>query len=564
MLSNLLSKVNSKNKEFVGVSLNTNGNLEIIQTSRIDKKVQKYTTRFVSYNPIKREIESYDALGAEIESGLTALGLNPKDCNIVLSMPNVLFGISDSVPEMITSVEEISGIITSEAEDASYILKTEEPAVSWLKMGTVGDYQRIAYTAIQDSVLRELKYTFESIGATLVSVQNTYATLIGGLSFAGRFEKYIPENTQYWNILLITGSSFSIFNFNESILENYYEEPLAVKSINQAEVYSEVASMASKALQNYNGSRVVIISDTDDISAEIMASKLGSDTWYIEQNKFQQNPIIEASYDILPNLAAQISITAVGTSVDYSGENSLKFNYLTTAEGFQTVETPDIIAIGGKSFELTRQKAINITIIAVVVVAVLFGAICVVFNTLGSQTRAEIKKFTSKEKALQEELKTYNHKPVKKSHISTAINLILDSNRKKMLYYDALSYGLPDKLWLEYFEVGNSGNVAISGVAMNSSDITAFLRGIREVSGESNISLTKLNVINEEDILNLEGQDLYSFQLSAGSAQINFEPEMTEEEVEQPETKKRNSMKNRNTPPASLPSLAPPVKILND
>ena len=156
-------------------------------------------------------------------------------------------------------------------------------------------------------------------------------------------------------------------------------------------------------------------------------------------------------------------------------------------------------------------------------------------------------------------------KPEKKINVSTSIESIMNANRKKMLYYDALSYGIPDKLWVEYFEIGSNGEIAINGIAMNSSDITSFLKGIREVSGEAEVSLSKLSIINEEDILNLNGQDLYSFQLTSGSYG-SVETPVTEQVQEEEQTKSRSSRRSRkkSTPPAGLPSLAPPVRILNN
>lgn len=563
MLSSILSKVNSKNKEFVGISLSQNGVLEIIQTNRIDKSVQKYTNRFVNYNPIKREIESYDAFRMEVEAGLEALDLNPKDCNVILSLPNVLFEISSNIPSMITDPEQINGALVSEAEDSAYIFKSEEPIISWNKIGEQGEFQKIAYTAIQDSVLKEVKEVFESIGATLVSVQNAHSTLIGGLCFSGRLANFIPKDSQYWNMVVITGSSFSIFNFNESTLENYYEEPLAVKSYSPSEVYTSVAAMASNALQNFAGNKILIVSETDDISAEVMATKITGETYYIEQNKFQQQPIIEHSLDILPNLVSQISISAIGASVDYTDTNILKFNYLEIAEGFKVVETPDIITLGGKSFELTTAKAKNITVLTIAILAVILGIFYGLGNFLSGTVSGEINKYTKTEKELQEELKQYSKKPEKKINISSSIENIMNANRKKMLYYDALSYGIPDKLWIEYFEIGSNGEIAINGIAMNSSDITAFLKGIREVSGEAEVSLSKLSIINEEDILNINGQDLYSFQLTSSSYGKPIES-VIEPKEEQTKSRSSRRTKKRSTPPANLPSLAPPVQILNN
>lgn len=562
MFNNLFASSNTK--EYVGISLNTNGLLEVIQTSKTNSEIQKYTNRFVNYNAITREVESYETLKAEIESALLELEINPKNCAATISLPNVLFGVSE-LPEILSD-DEITNALISDAEE-SYIFKRQEPVVSWNKISTTDTSSKIVYSALQESVLKEIKTICTDLGITLLSVQNTMSELLTGLSFSELINKMIPTDKSAWNILLISGTSYSIFNFIGEKLNNYFEEPLAVKSFTDEEVYSAVGSMASIALQNYPATNLLIISETDEISAEVISSKLSTSSipFYIEQNKFQQRPSLKVNLNVLPGFIPQITIAAVGASVDHFENKSIKFNYLTTS-GQTAGGAGDLITIGDRTFELTKEIVTKYTIILVSTIAIIFGGLYFTMNSIINGINEKVNQLTQEETTLQNELSS-NSEQTTTVNISNTIASIIKSNRKKMLYYDALSYGIPEKLWIESFYAGSGDAIGINGVSMNSNDIAAFLKGIREVAGESEVSVVKLTVTGSDDVVNSTEPELFSFTL-ANQAYKNSSSTSApaEDNTTGATTNSSNQTQNQqpnyagnNIPPVNTPSSMPPV-----
>lgn len=562
MFDNLFSGINSQSKEYIGISLNTNGLLEVIQTNKATSEIQKYTNRFVNYNAITREVESYDVLKEEIESSLTELNVNPKNCLVTISLPNVFFGITE-LPEFIAN-DEISNALISQIEE-SYIFKHQDPVISWYKLDVLDNNNvKLAYSALQESAVKGLKEICADLGINLISIQNSFSSALTGLSFSERLEKIIPADNSSWNILLISSTSFSIFNFIGNKLNNYYEEPLAVKSFTNEEVYDAVGSMASTALQNYPSKNLLIISETDEISAEAISSKFSDSTipFYIEQNKFQQNPPLNVSLDVLPGLIPQITIAATGASVDHLENKTIKFNYLTTSKA---ATDSDFITIGNKTFEITKENVTKFTIIIGITLGIILGGLWLVLNNIAKGFDEKFNEAIQEEAKLQAELKSLSEQPTN-VNITGSIGSIVKSNRKKMLYYDALSYGIPEKLWIESFFAGSGDAISINGVAMDSNDIAEFLKGIREVAGESEVSVTKLTITGSDDIINRNEPELYSFELTnqafktlVANTKNDAENNKTAQPQKQSQGQQQPKYAGNNIPPVNNQTAMPPV-----
>ena len=556
MFDNLFGKLNSNSQEFVGVSLNTNGLLEVIQTSRTEKEVTKYTNRYVAYDQIERTVEDYSALRNELESALNELGIAPKGCNIIFSLPNVLFGITKNIPFGF-ELSELGEALLTDVE-SEFIFSKTNPRLSWAKVGETGANQIIAYSAIQENTVRELKELCGDIGANLISVQNSFSTMIGGLAFSEKLEYMLDDGSL--NILVISPTSYSVFNFENSHLNNYYEEPLAVKSFSGEEVYTAICTMAGNVIHSMPASKILVISEAEDVSAAVICQKLAinpSKDRYIEQSsKFQTAPIIDVNLNVLPKYVPHISLSAIGTSVDYGTGNPVQFNYLDSGvAGKNGVNAPDLIEIGGSVYELTPAAAVKVAVIFVVIILAIFAGLFFTMQSLTNTLKSELDSLSQKEKQLETELKSYKTVKPKVIDISSSMNEVVNTNRKKMLYYDALSYGIPEKLWIERFYVGTGNAVGIKGASVESSDIAAFLRGIREVTGETEVSVTQLDVIGSDDIINSNNEpEIYSFEL-ANSAYAS----VAKTQAKSQKTQTGSSNRRGNLPSAGEQSKVPPV-----
>lgn len=557
MFEDLLSKLNSSGMSsvYAGVALDENGHLEVIQIDRSSKTIQKYTNRFVAYNAINREIESYDDFKYALQEAFEELQL-PKNANITLAMPNVLFGIKEL--SSIIEMKDVPDALLNEV-DSSYIFRNgEEPVISCFEVGETDGFKQYAYSAIKLNSLNTIKKIFSELGVNLISVQNSCSSLIEGLSFSGLTNGFV-KNKETWNVLVISATSFNVFSFYGNKLLNFYEEPLAVKSYTGDEVYQEVAQTASTVLNNYYADNTLIISQTDEISAEAISSRMSISGMpiYLEQNKYQQQlpTALNVDFNVLPSYVAQITQTAIGAGIDVGYDEFFKFNFIEAQNGGAKSAQSDIVLIGGNPIEITPEKVNVITGIIVAVCLVIFGGLTLISNMAISKLNEEISALQEEETQLNQVL-AQNKKvePVKvETNIEDTINTIVNSNRKKMLYFDSLSYGIPNKLWIEYFYAGSGDAIGIKGATLNSSDITLFLKGIREVSGETDVSVNKLEV-NNDDLTDTSTlvPDVYIFELSnsafKSSGITNNENSNTED-----------GSYDESIPPADRPSSSAPV-----
>lgn len=128
--------------------------------------------------------------------------------------------------------------------------------------------------------------------------------------------------------MIIGQNNYSIFSMSGKKLIEYYEEPLALKSFVDDEIYNAITTSAQLTLSNLPANYLFIVSETDSVSAEVLSMKMPFEgiMKFLECNKYTQNEIIPANLNILPNLALKISPEAIGCGIYQFGEFPLKFN----------------------------------------------------------------------------------------------------------------------------------------------------------------------------------------------------------------------------------------------
>lgn len=564
MFKDFLEKFQSTPKEYIGISLNANGLLEFMQTDRHDGIIKKYTNRTIPYNAISREIESYEEFRAAVEQAFIELNISKKS-NVVLSMPNILMGVIE-LP-LILADDAVNNAIISEVEQ-SYMFKRVDPVVSWTELVSLEerDSRRILYSAIQSSAIVELKSIFEELDYRLVSIQNSNITMFQGLEFCKVTEDFVNSKAP-WNLIVISQSNYSIYASLGNKIVEYFEEPLAIKSFPEDEVYAAISMLASNALKNFPAENNLVISETDEISAEVISKQLGlmGIPRSLEQNKFQDQPPIDIDFNVLPNYVRQITISSIGTSIDFFDDSPLKINYLLTTGEKADFMSGDVINVFGIDIELTKESVMTLTVAVCILLFFFFALIYFGFQMWNNGLTKTLSSIEQDEQRLKSELNESNNKSGS-ADIYTVMNEISRGNRSVMLYYDSLSYALPNQMWIQYFYADSSGAVSINGVSMSPQDITNFLKGIRDITGETNLSVSKLKIegADSEEIM-MSSPELYSFQLSTPAFQPaqssgSDDPNKSKQNPQQPSTGASSvPVPPSSAPPANQPSVAPPV-----
>lgn len=525
MLEEFLSKLGASTRITVGVSVSPGVGLEMIEVDRVMATVNKYANRPLDYNFSTREITNYDQFGEALEELFEELRI-PKRSNIVLNLPNVHFGMI-KLPILLTD-DAITNAIISEVEQ-SYIFKRLEPIVSWSEIysSSEAENRTLAYTAIQDNAYEKIIEQCNNIGCTVVKIENSYSSLLKALHFSSLAKDQMKENYT-WNLMIIGQNSYSIISMFEKKVMEYYEEPLALKSFVDDEIYNAIITSAQMTLAGLPSNCLYIISETDLVSAEVLSLKMNIETTikFLECNKFAQNEIIPVNLNVLPNKALQISLEAIGAGISSFSEYPLKINLIKekgkdSDSGVyeEEIEIPSI-NIGGLEIELTPSFVKRLAaVVACVTIVPLLLLWLLLSNVVNPQEQAKISALDSQISTVNAEIAKYN-KPVENTafDLTTAISNIIEQNTTKLDYYSALGLSVPSKLWITYYTLNATGKIDIKGQASDVRSIYVFYKNLKDLVNNSDVKLYKLEVDSGsiDDIIANEsnGPKIYNFEVT--------------------------------------------------
>lgn len=506
MLEDLLSKLGASTKITVGVSVSPNVGLEMVEIDRFAGTISKYGNRPLDYNHSSREIADYDQFQSALAELFDELEISTKS-NIILCLPNVHFGLI-SLPVLLTD-DAVSNAIISDVEQ-SYIFKRQEPAISWTEIFSVNETETrtLVYSAVQQSAINEILQICATIGCTVAAIETSYASLLRALSYTDITKEQMREGMT-WNLLIIGQNSYSILSMLDKRIMEYYEEPLALKSFIDDEIYNAIMTSAMLTLAGLPANSMLIVSETDLVSAEILTMKMANETKidFLECNKFAQNEIIPVDLKILPDLACQITPEVIGAVTYPFFEFPIKLNHSTEVDVSlgEISEFAPKINIGNLEIELTPAFVKKTTIILACAVLI---PLLIIFIGLGSffipQEQSKLDNLNTKKQQLNDEIAKYQK--IEKTDtfdLAGTIEKIIAQNKTKLGYYESMGISIPKNLWITYYMTNEAGKVDIKGKAGNVQNVYIFYKGIKELINNSDIRLYKLEMSSEslDDII---------------------------------------------------------------
>lgn len=530
MLEDLLSKLGASTKITVGVSISPSVGLEMVEIDRLTGTVNKYGNKPVEYNHSTREITDYNRFQDALEELFEDLRI-PKRSNVVLSIPNVHFGMI-KLPLLLTD-EAITNAIMSEVEQ-SYIFKRQEPVIVWSEVFSNIDTENrtLAYTAVQKTVLEGIEQVFKDVGCTLVGLENSYSSLLRALHFTESTKEQMKDGIT-WNLMLIGQNSYSIISMLDRKVTEYYEEPLALKSFVDDEIYNAIITSAQLTLAGLPANYLVIISETDLVSAEVLSMKMTIEypVKFIECNKYTQNEMATVNLNILPKAALQITPEVIGAAIYPFCDFPLKLNLINPSEDSSDSSGDNgvypKINIGNLEIELTPNfvKRLSLLIGGVLILPMFLLSL-----TLGSylipKEKARQDDIKSKIEKINAEIAQYTNAGKDNAFdVKSETNKILSDNKSKLDYYSALGMSIPNQLWVTYYVTNESNKVDIKGKSNDVSGIYSFYRSMKQLVNNSDIRLYKLEIASEsvDDVV---------ANISNASKYYNFEiTNMTEGEL---------------------------------
>lgn len=528
-LSKMLSQFSGGgSKEYVFLSITPGVGLEMCQldVTTSPKSVKAYAVRSLAYNETSKEIADYDAFKDAVWEMYEELNINPK-CNVIVNLPLVSMGIMN-LP-LILSDDQLLVSITSEVEQ-TYIFRRMEPTIAWqdvnVNQGT--DSRKILYAAIQSPVIENIKAALASLGSTLVNIDVSVASYLRALDFTGLTTAQMQDNVT-WNLMIVNSTGYSLVSLVGKTIVDYYEEPLAIKTFEGDDIYNAINSSAQITLMSYPANYLYIISETDMVSAELLASKIqGVGTIdFFENNTFKKHEVMPVSLDVLPDNVLKISMQVIGVAATNYSNFPLKFEFVkqsgsAKSGGFlagSSTEAPVPITIGDKTFEITPSAATTLSTILLAIIGGFMALMSfVMLPKIEADKQQALDAVTLKAQELDEQVSKLDQEQSSAGSfdLKGEVDLVLKNNRSKLMSYSAIGQAIPDTVWVTYFMAQGDGLVDIKGAATNVEDVYVFFKNMKDSLISTKLRLQKLEMQSGsvDDLLSSSNSQNYEFEIT--------------------------------------------------
>lgn len=559
-MEKLLEQLGLSSVATVGISISAANVIEMICIDKSQRMITKYACKELKYNNAIREIISYDDFALAVQDLFKEINVNPKNCNVVLNIPNVHFSFI-SLP-LVLPDDQIFGAISSEVEEM-YLFKRHEPVVSWNTVTVNKDTEKryIVFGAVQENTIQNVKDIFDDMGCKLVAIETAYSSMIKGIVYSKVLQEEF-ENNETTNILLINSNSYSIFCMQGKKLVDCFEEPLAIKSFSSDEVYVAISSAAGSSLENYPAKNLLVVSETNDVSAEILCHKINFDGTmkYLDRNMYADKSFMEISAAVLPKYLPVISLEAVGAAAYAYESYPVKFNFLLGADS--DFSTTIVLSFLGQDYEIERRAVLNIGAIVAVAVLCLFLLIGMLISIFDKRLLKEISLMSDE---FVDTMAKVNATSVSGDvgNVFKVTKEISDANEKETAVIFALGSEIPNDVYLTNFQSNSKGDIRIEGSANSSESIYAYVKGLKTKDPKLKITRLELNYTDET-----ASSTVYSFLIESDNPAAAAAAAAAKAEQDKANNKNNNSNKKNllqpqgaapapNAPAANAPAALP-------
>ena len=490
-----------KKSSIVGVSVTPEVGLEVAQIDFATQTVLKYGIRQLEYDASRREIADLDLFKEALQDLFFELQI-PKGTEVVLNIPTVAFKTND-YPAALDEAQ-ISNAIEEELAD-HYIFKTVEPAVSAVRLPNASmQFYKIAYTAAQKQMLIEIALGIKDMGYKLVGIDTSVNSVLNALMYKQRVDVSIDS----WVLLIVDSYCCTIITMNGKNYVDTYEERISIGQVlDDAENYSTVVGTVTPILKNLPSKYLCVVSKTNIISAEVLASKLSYTAPIIHQeaNCFSKEAFLELGPEVDEKFANIVSLDIIGAAIykDFEQYSDAHFNLFNKSLGdIYTSEQPPEIMLAGRTIVLTPQLLIfAFVVVAIVIILPTVGALLYYANLISTQQN-KMAELNQKVQEINQFLK--DNENISSDLFDEGDEIRLGLAHNKNIYSNCTIVGteIPKKLWLTHLKL--SDKTTIEGQADNLESVYAFFRSIKDYNPNSDIKLQKLGLASKTSFTPIE------------------------------------------------------------
>ena len=526
-----------KKSVVIGVSVTPEIGLEVAQIDFATRTVLKYANRPLEYDINRRDIADLDIFKETLKDIMDELAI-PKGASVVLNLPTVVFKVND-YPAALDEAQ-VSNAIEDELSELPIFQNTEPCSSATVLPNSTIQFNKVAYTAAQRATIVEVVMAIKDLGYKTLAIDTSVNSTLNALMLK---ERVNVEGDVSWVLLLVENNCCRIIPMNGRNYVDAFEERISIGEVlGDAENYSTVISAVSPLLKNLPSQYLCVVSKTNIISAEILASKLSYPAPIIHQeaNSFSNEAFMDISPDVDESLAPIISLDIIGAGIyqNFLPYSSTHFNLFNKSLGdIYLEEQPPEFTIAGHRIVLSIENLIKIFIVLAILIAI---PALIAFFILNKNIKTEQDTIADLDAKIQQMTKFLKDNESVSSDLfdeGDEIRVGLEHNKNIYSYYTIIGTEIPKKLWLTHIKFGDK--TTIEGQADNLESVYAFFRSIKDYNPESEIKLQKLGLASssQSQILDDSSQDfetdsiLTSMNADFYEFRISDEPEVKKEDL---------------------------------
>ncbi len=541
----------------IGVSVTPEVGLEVAQIDFSTRTVLKYGVRPLDFDTNRRDIADIDIFKETLKDLLDELAI-PKGASIVLNIPTPVFKVND-YPAALDDEVQLTNAIEEELT-SNFLFQNSEAVMDAVKLpNSTIQFNKIAYVAAHRSTVVEIAMIIKEIGYKLHAIDTSVNSTLNSLILK---ERVNVEPDVNWALLIVESYCCRLLSMSGNTYVDAFEERINIGEVlGDAENYSTVINAVSPLLKNLPSKYLCVVSKTNVVSAEVLASKLTYSAPIIHQeaNTFSREVFMEISPEVDESLAQIVSLDVIGAAIydDFVPYSTAHFNLFNKSLGaIYLDEQPPEFTIAGRTFVFSVENLIKLFVIMCILVVIPCIIALAYYSKAISEQQNQLDEINRKIADTTKFLKDNEDVSADLFDEGDEIRVGLIHNKNIYSYFTIVGTEIPKKLWLTHLKFGDK--TTIEGQADNLESVYAFFRSIKDYEPESEIKLQKLGLASKattplsndgtvefdtDSILTSLNADFYEFRISD-------EPEVKKEDL------KKDGL-NGDDSANSLPDLEP-------
>lgn len=492
----------------VGVSVNPEVGLEVVQVDFLTRTVQKYgVSSEVKFDKVRKQLADLDIFKDSLKDLLVELQI-PKGAEVVLNLPTVMFKVSD-YPRSLTENEIMLAIEEDLAQHP--IFQNTEGAIGVAELpNATMQFRKIAYSVLQKDQLIEIAMMIKDLGLKLIAIDTSVNSTLNALLYNERID-LSPDVS--WVMLLIESDFCRVLLMQGSSYVDCYEERISIGEVlDDEDNYGAIISAVSPLLNNIPSQRLLVLSKTNVISAEVLSEKLSYKSQIIHQeaNRFANAPFLTSGSYVDEEMATKISIDAIGAAIyrDFLPYTNAPINLFNASLGeIYTSTQPPELRFGSLRYVMSLENMIGLSIIVALIIAGISAVPYFQKTAAISENEAKLKTLKASIAEKESFIRKNSQVSVEKFNEADEIRIGLEHNKRAYSYYTIVGTEIPKKLWLTALSLGK--NTTIEGQADNLESVYSFFRNVKDYDPNSRVRLQKLSLATSSNLQALSEDELF-------------------------------------------------------